>query len=238
VLLMYRRAYLRLPIFLTYVVWGAVSDGAMFFLHYRFPKQYLSIYIGELSLDSALQYAVLVELAWSVLRPYRALLPRWTVPGIAIGFLALGAAAWPFSDSRTFATYPGAWHFMAHLQQAITAERIVFFLALAGCSHLLSIGPQDRELQAASGLGFYSLVSLTGSVLHTHAALGNYYHTVDQIVAGSYLVCLVYWVVSFIQADAPRREFTPQMQGILTALGGAARAQRGQLVNSGTRDSR
>jgi hypothetical protein len=231
-LLLHRRAWRSLPVFSLYLLWGLAGDLGTMFLRFHFPAHFLEIYTVELSLDSAFQYAVLVELMWSVLRPHRASLPRGTVAGIAIFFLALGAAAWPFSDSQSFAHYSQAWHFLAHLQQDIAVVRVVCFLALAGCSHLLTLGWRDRELQVATGLGFYSLLSLAGSVMHTHHALRPFYHAVDQTVAASYVASLLYWIYSFAQAEVPRREFTPQMQGLVVALAGAARAQNSHLIAS------
>jgi hypothetical protein len=232
-LLLHRRAWRSLPVFCLYLVWGLAGDLGTLFLRFHFPAHFLEIYIGELALDSAFQYAVLVELTWSVLRPHRAVLPRGTVAGIAVLFLALGGAAWPFSDSPSFAHYPSAWHLLAHLQQDIAVVRVVFFLALAGCCQLLMLGWRDRELQVATGLGFYSLLSLAGSVMHTHHALKPLYHAVDQTVAASYAASLLYWIFSYAQAEVPRREFTPQMQGLVVALAGAARAQNSRLMTAG-----
>ena len=45
---------------------------------------------------------------------------------------------------------------MSQLQHTVSILRILFFLVLAGGSQLLSIGWRDRELQVATGLGFYS----------------------------------------------------------------------------------
>jgi hypothetical protein len=230
VLLTRKHVYRRLPVFYVYLWWGLLGDVVMLYLRHHYPHHYLQIYIGEMSLDSALQYGVLVELLWSVLKPFGDALPRGTVLGISILVIALGGAAWPFSNLQTFAAFPFWWHILARLQQSISILRILFFLVLAGSSNFLRIGWRDRELQVVTGLGFYSLVGLTASVLHSHQTLGGHYHLIDLMTASSYLVSLVYWIVSFAQQEAPRREFTPEMQSFLSAVAGNAAMQRAQMA--------
>lgn len=111
--------------------------------------------------------------------------------------------------------------------------RIAFFLALAATSQVLAIDWRDRELQVATGLGFYSLLCLSGSVLHAHQIVPrHYYHAVDQVVSMSYLLSLIYWVRCYCRADAPRRQFTPQMEKFIVTLAGEAHAQRVRLADS------
>jgi hypothetical protein len=103
---------------------------------------------------------------------------------------------------------------------------------------LLSIGWRDRELQIATGLGFFSMVSLSASILHTHQVPGAQYHLLDQIVAASYSCCLLYWAYCFARQEAERREFTPQMQNFLLAMAGTARTTRIALADSAAQRSR
>jgi hypothetical protein len=71
-------------------------------------------------------------------------------------------------------------------------------------------------------------------MLHAHQTMGapQYLH-LDQIVTASYLCSLLYWVFSFAQQEAERREFTPQMQTFLLAVAGAAKTARMELADSG-----
>jgi hypothetical protein len=43
---------------------------------------------------------------------------------------------------------------------------------------------------------------------------------------GCYLVSMLYLVFSFAQKEAPRHQFTPQMESFLLKVSGAARANR------------
>ena len=106
------------------------------------------------------------------------------------------------------------------------------FLILAGSSQVLSIGWRDRELQVATGMGFYSLVSFGAILVHTHQTSFPQYRALNEIVVASYLCSLLYWVYSFAQQEAERREFTPQMQNFLLAAAGVAREQRLALVQA------
>ncbi len=110
--------------------------------------------------------------------------------------------------------------------------RVLFFLVLAACSQLLSISWRDRELQIATGLGFYSLVSIAVSIVQAGQTVGPLYIHLNEIVGASYLCSLLYWTFSFATKVAPRREFTPQMEGFLLAVAGAARSTRVSLTEA------
>jgi hypothetical protein len=98
---------------------------------------------------------------------------------------------------------------------------------------LLSISLRDRELQIATGLGFYSIVSLAVTVLHTHNSVSkSRYLWLDRSVVISYLVALLYWAYCFARQPVERREFTPQMKNMLLAVAGAARTARIDLEQS------
>ena len=192
----------------------------------------------ETLIDSIFQFGVLIELSLSVLHPVRSSLPRATLIVIA-GLIAVGllcAAVWPFAKSPGFSSFPLAGRLLVHVQQIFSILRILFFLGLAACSQLLSIGWRDRELQIATGLGFFSLVSLSVSMLHAGQAPGPLYHMLDQLVAASYVCSILYWVFSFVQEAPERRPFTPQMQSFLLAVAGAARRDRASLAGSSSDD--
>jgi hypothetical protein len=228
-LLFYRRIYRIVPIFCLYILSTIATDLAMMAVSHYYSVQdsrYTQIYMVELSLDFLFQFCVLVELAWAVLRPIRDALPRRSIVIIAAFLLLVGAAMWPIAGRVTLPFPDPHYHTLMRLQQAFAMLRVLFVFVLAGFSQLLAIGWRDRELQIATGLGFYSLMNLGGSILHTHHASSALYHNVDVIVGFSYFCSLLYWVLSFAQQEAPRHEFTPRMQGFLLAVSGAARADR------------
>ena len=232
-LLFYRRVWRTLPVFCAYCIWDVVSNVTVFIVGQYYAAHYFQVFFVQAVLDSALLFCVLVEVAWSVLRPIRASLPRSAMLLVGVLILVAGAAIWPFT------ALPGLAHatsktglLYAQLEQTSSILRVLFFLALAGGSQLLSIGWRDRELQVATGLGLYSIVSLTVAVLATHQTSASQYAHLAQIEAATFICCLIYWVVSFAQQEAERREFTPQMRSFLLAAAGAARTTRVALNDS------
>jgi hypothetical protein len=228
-----KRTYRTLPVFSFYVVWMVVSDVAMMWVISRSPAHYLRAFLIEMPLDSFFQFCVLSELAWSVFRPIRASLPRWSVLVLPALILLTGVIVWPIAGKLALPGYSSQWHLMFQLQQTVSILRILVFFVLMALSQILAIGWRDRELQIATGLGFYSLMSLGAAIVHSRPASPAFYHSIDQIVIASYLLSLLYWTVSFLQKEAPRQEFSPKMQSILLSVAGNARASRAALEEMG-----
>jgi len=234
----YRRTWRAMPWFCGYIFWNLIGDCVGYaVLHFR-PRAYLDTYFAATVIDSALQFCVLVELAWSVFRPFRASLPRHTVWVLAILIAILGAVIWPFADYAAFARFSMEWRLLGRFEQTDSVLRVLIFLVLAAFSQLLSISWRDRELQVATGLGFYSLVSLAVSMMHSHMAATPNFRRLDQLVVATYVGSLLYWIFSFSQKEAERREFSPQMQGVLLAVAGAARSTRIAMTDSISRNPR
>jgi hypothetical protein len=234
-LLVYRRAWRILPFFFAYCIWDLLSNaGSLAMSHFLDSGYgaYITRYLIQTIIDSALQFAILVELAWSILRPIRSSLPRFTPAIIGTLILAVGAAVWPFITMPALVHLPVQIQLSAHLQETVSILRILFFLGLVACSQLLSIGWRDRELQVATGFGLYSIVSLAVTLLQTHQTTGHQYGQLNQLIVGAFICSLIYWISSFSHKQAERREFTPQMQSFLLAMAGAARANRAALAES------
>ncbi|HUX27191.1 MAG TPA: hypothetical protein VMV39_00320 [Terracidiphilus sp.] len=91
-LLIYRRAWRSFPFFFAYCVSDLCVNGGTFLADHFSPGIVgLHGYFAETIWDSVLQVSVLVELAWSVLRPLRAQLTRKTLMAVAGIFLIAGA---------------------------------------------------------------------------------------------------------------------------------------------------
>lgn len=237
-LLFHRRVWRLLPFFCVYCAWVLLCDAGNYLIRTYFLSSYLTAYLLETGVDTAMEFGVLVELAWSVLRPVRSSLPRGALILVGILIAGAGAAIWPFSSVHAIGAVSPEWQILLRLQQTSSILRIAFFLALAACSQLLSIGWRDRELQVATGLGLYSLASLAVEILHTHGAMLHHYRLLNEVLGVSYLCSLLYWVVSFAQQEAQRREFSPQMRSALLAVAGTARNTRIELTESAAGKSR
>lgn len=224
--LMYKRAYRQFPVFSLYMFWGVLNDSLMMVMSRQYPGHFFRVYLVDMPIDSIIQVCVLVEVSWAVFRPVRSLLPKGTFLVLGILILLMSAAVWPVTESLTLAGPSAQWHVLLRLQQTFSIDRILLFLGLAAFSQMLAIGWRNRELQIATGLGFYSIMSLGAAVLYTHHASGDFFHHVNQAVTGSYLCSLFYWIASFLRNEAPRKEFSPRMQHLLISMAGTARAQR------------
>lgn len=226
VALLRHKVWRTLPFFSLYVAWLLVSDGLYYLVSLRAPDSLGRLYIYETAVDSIIQFSVLVELAWSVLRPVRPSLPRGSLWVLVVLVGIAGLMIWPLAGKNEPANFTGWSLLLFHLQETFAILRVACFLIMVSFSQLLSINWRDRELQVATGLGFYSIASLLVTVLHSHQEAGDAYHHLDQLVSISYLGTLSYWVLSFATKEQERKEFTPQMQHFLLLMGGGARAGR------------
>lgn len=222
------RAFRTLPAFSIYLCWSLVSDVAMFFIGRSVsPAAYYRVYEVEMVLDASMMFAVLVELGWSALRPIRSSLPKHSWIGIAVLMLIAGLVLWPVAGVAFPSHLGRSGQFFVRLQQIPAILRVVVFFAMAGFSQLIGIGWRSRELQVATGMGFYSILSLAVTVLHTHQVAGTQsYHGLDELGTAGYLAALVYWVYCFTTKEAERQDFSPQMAGFLVLLGGSAKSSR------------
>lgn len=235
ILLLVKGRVLRsFPIFVVYLCWSLFSDLFLYCIRVLYPSEvFYRVYQVQLLADSVMIFALLVEVAWSVLRPIRNSLPKYSWIGIAVLVALGGLALWPIAGLVAPDNLSPAGLNLFRLQQTPAILRAVFFLALAAFSQVLSIGWRDRELQIATGLGFYSIISLSITIAHTHQVSGTQqYHLLDLVGGISYLAALMYWAYSFATRPAERREFSPQMQSMLLAVAGTARTSRIALSDS------
>jgi hypothetical protein len=238
-LLLFRRIYKSLPIFSLYLAWSIINDVGVFFLIRHFPNNGLRIYLVSSAVDALLMFSILIEISMSVLGPIRRSLPRWTVLEVGALVLCLCGVVWLFTKPTGYADVP-LKQLIVHMQMTTATVRVLFFVALAALSQFLSLGWRDRELQIATGFGIYSLASLLVELTYQNPALLSsptiaQFHRLEQIASTSYVLSLLYWTFSFVQAEAERREFTPQMHNLLLALAGNARDTRISMARSSSK---
>lgn len=238
-LLLYRRVGRRLPLFLVYCISSLIIDCASLALSVFSHSGYgINFYLAESALDFALQFCVLVELAWSVLQPVRRFLSPRALMLIAALILAVGATIWPFAGLSSITAPSVTWHVMMQLQQTVSIVRVLFFLVLAASSQVLSLGWRDRELQVATGFGFYSLVSIGVAVINTHQSTADQFRNLYVFVVAGFLISLLYWIFCFAQKEPARRQFTPQIQHSLLALAESAHVMRKTLSDPDAREGK
>jgi hypothetical protein len=220
-----------MPFFFLYLNFSLVSDLCSAFIVWRWGADslvYGRFYLTSTTVDAILQFSVLVEIAWSVLRPVRTSLPRKSLPALIVLVALAGLAIWPFAAMNVPASLTRPNAFLFKLEETVGILRVALFVIMACFSQLLSIGWRDRELQVATGLGFYSIANLIVTVIHSHQPITNTdaYHWLDFANSVSYLGSLTYWTYSFATKEQERKEFSPQMQNFLLLMSGGARSSR------------
>jgi hypothetical protein len=226
-----KRVGRTMPFFCLYLVWSLISDLTFAFIIWRWTSAsviYGRFYLLTTAVDSILQFTILVELAWSVLRPVRASLPRKSLPILIILVALAGLAIWPLAAMTVPPSLTSLNALLFHFEETFAILRVALFLIMASFSQLLSIGWRDRELQVATGLGFYSIASLIVTTIHSHQSIAQTlpYHWLDNTLSICYLGSLTYWVYCFATKEQERKEFSPQMQNFLLLMSGGARSGR------------
>ncbi len=220
------RLFPSMPVFGSYVIWSLFIDLVLYPIDKYAHSHYFRAYLVEMIVDAFFQFAVLVELGWNVLRPIRSSLPKQSILILALMIIGGGAIIWPIAAHTIPQWVEHIGRYLVQLQQTFAVLRVVIFIGLAGFSQMLSIGWRNRELQIATGLGFYSMFTLAISVIHNHQKEGPAYFALDRLSVASYVCSLIYWIVSFVQQEEERHDFTPQMRSFLLAVTGAARSAR------------
>jgi hypothetical protein len=244
VLLLIRRVYSSLPIFSCYIAWSIINDIGVFAMMRRLPGDADRIYLVTALVDATFMFCILIEILLSVLKPIRSSLPRRLPIAVTALAACLCLVAWLFASSSGSSAEP-LGRFLDRMQLTTSIARVLFFIVLAALSQVLSLGWRDRELQIATGFGVYSFASLLVALIRDNPALSSAtapfvpnFHVLEGIAGLSYVLSLLYWAFSFSQAETKRREFTPQMQNLLLAVVGNARATRISLTEDSKRTRR
>jgi hypothetical protein len=116
-LVLYRRVWRTLPVFLVYCIWALVSDGVACGVSLSTGGYTLEFYFADTAIDAVLQFAVFIELAWSVLRPLRSRLSRRGIWVIAAMILVACGVIWPFADIAGLSSPTRGWHLMIQIRR-------------------------------------------------------------------------------------------------------------------------
>ncbi|MDR3775533.1 MAG: hypothetical protein P4K97_01455 [Terracidiphilus sp.] len=203
-LLTQRRAFRVFPVFCFYQVCCLGSDAACWLVLRFLPASYMLFFLVDLTVDALFQLAILAELGASVVRQNHAVRPSRTVLGLlmvlACALLCL-LAKWMNPSGLPIVPF-----LYVILLQAYAILRVAALLALAWWSSLQGLYWPLKELRIASGLGFYSVVSLAAIILHSHNMTSPQYHWIDQVQVFSYFCVLSYWVLIFSKSEPKSRK--------------------------------
>jgi hypothetical protein len=227
VVLVVRRQYKIFPVFSLYVAFSVLNDigiGALLVVVSVHVAQ--SVAFALLPLEYLIDLAVLLEIAWNVLRPVHTSLPtgsiRVFVAGVALSLAAGVLLAYHFGNTGN-----KIQDIKIPLDLTVGFLRMLIFVATAAFAQLLGIGWRNKVLQIATGLSFYSAVDLIVSLVGRYSGDSAGLESV-RVVAATLEMGFFVWV--FTTKEVRRREFSPQMEQFLVTLAGRARHARTALV--------
>lgn len=227
VTLLVHRQYRAFPVFVAFIGFVTLTEPLFyFFLNHTSPATYFKFYFAMKIPEALLEFAVLIEIAANVVRPVKRSLPAgilWLLTalilvGAGVG-LTLAALSHPHSGNVLAKAFLQAGF-------AIALLRLTIFAAIVAFSQMLGIGWKNYVLQLASGLAFYSAVSLAVTLILNRVGATSDYRALNEIVTASYVSTLAYWIWSFSRQEVTRREFSPQMERFLVSISGSAKAAR------------
>lgn len=202
-LLAQRRVFRIFPVFCFYQLCCLGSDAVCWLILRFLPASYLTFFLLDTTMDTLFQLAILAELGASVVHQNHAVRPSRTVLGL---FMALACTLlWSLAKWMHPSGLPIVPFLYVILVQAYAILRVGALLALAWWSSLQGLHWPLLELRIASGLGFYSVLSLAVIILHTHNMNGAQYHWIDQIQVFGYFCALSYWVLIFAKMNPKTR---------------------------------
>jgi hypothetical protein len=168
----------------------------------RLPNAYLPATLVSITGDALFQLAILAELGRAVLRHNHVAPPSKAVL-VLLGLLACVIAA-VLNKWNVPLEYPFLSMLYLVLLQIFAALRVVFLLTLVWWTSVQKLRWPTRELQILTGLGVYIMVTLCVVILHTHNMEGMQYHWLDQLLVGSYLFALGFWILASTTKVAER----------------------------------
>ena len=227
IVLLRSRLYRAFPIFSSYILYASITDVGYFLLQPRVSdRTYFLAYFANNVPEFLLQIGILVEIARNVLNPVRRSLPRISFY-IFGAMLAVGTLVALLLSMHSQPVQLERWaRYFVHLNFGVAILRLAIFAAIAAFSQFLGINWRNHVLQIATGFLGYSIVVLLVKLLH-RISLGSLslWHVHEQLRIIGWCMALSYWSYSLSRAEAPRKEFSPQMAEFLVSIGEASRGR-------------
>jgi hypothetical protein len=233
-LMIKRRSSRDYPILLTYMFFNLAIDPLAWLL--QNTGIYTKFYFTGQVLDYLLQLLVVLEIGRNVLRPSKRSLPFRLWPVVTGGILICAILAATFSP-QVQSSNNTATHVLLRVTLGLAILKLLLFAGMAGFAQFLGITWKSRVLQLASALAFYGAISLLVQLSSSHLPSASPSYTTHlvrlaQIQWGAYGITLISWIWAFSRNEAPRKDFTPQMQEVLVTIAGAAKRTRLAVTRS------
>jgi hypothetical protein len=237
-ILFVRGTYRTFPVFFSWICFVLMLEPTFYWLMlHTSPYTYYRVFFALNFPQYLLEVGVLAEIALNVVRPVRKTLPRGLVIAFASAILLIVIAGFLVAARVNSSTLVKPRSFFV-INTTMAFLRLATFILIAGFSQVLGLNWKNHILQLASGLAFYSVVTLIVELSHSHLRDGptyaSSYAALDHLRIGGYLCTLYFWCYVFAKKEAPRKEFSPQMTKILVSLSGSTERQRAVVAR--TRD--
>ncbi len=242
-LLLIRKRFVRVyPIFVIYLLLNMVEDPLSWLLGHSVGESspaYFRFYIAVTMLDYVLQLLIVLEIGLNVVRPSKRSLPFPVWPLALVGVLVCTIVATAFSPQVQLSSLSHAGQLFLRVTLGLAVLKLLLFAALAAFAQFLGIGWKNHVLQLASGLAFYGAASLFVQMRLSHlqnidrALYFTQYVRLNQFQSAAYNATLIFWLWAFSRNEAPRKDFTPQMQQVLVTIAATARRTRWSVTRSG-----
>jgi hypothetical protein len=230
-----KRSGTEYPILLTYMFFNIAIDSSGWLL--QNASFYMKFYFTGTVLDYLFQFLIILEIGRNVFRPSKRSLPFKLWPIVTAGILICAIVAATFSPQTRANGNDGTTHLLVQVTLGLAILKLLLFAGMAGFAQFLGIGWKDRVLRLASGLAFYGAVSLIVQLSSSHvssASPGYRQHLIAlaQIQTAAYVSTLIFWIWAFSRNEAPRKDFTPQMQEVLVTIAESAKRTRLAVTRS------
>jgi hypothetical protein len=228
------------PVFLLYLLINLVEDPLGWALQTS-NGVYLRYYFVVTILDYILQLLILFEIGRNVIRPSKRSIPFPIAPVALVGVLLCALIAVSFSPQVQLIGLSHTREILIRISLLLAVLKILLFVTLAVFAQVLGIGWKSHILQLASGFAFYGAVSLMVQLSSTRVAGTDessyvvHLTRLAQIQSAAYNFTLIFWIWAFSRNEAPRKDFTPQMQEVLVTIAESAKRTRLAVTRSGDR---
>lgn len=222
-----------LPIFTAWIIFCAVRDIVLYFVHRYALHAYFNTYWALGSIDVCLQVGIFFEMAFKVFCP----LGHWAID-VRRGFQIVLAGSFAVALLLTWTAHPYSRgtiamvvHKMDFFSSALLSE---LFLGMLILSSWAGLPWRTHVARISQGLGTYAAMGLITQGAHTQPSSSNpaVYFFWSHVEIFFYICCLTYWTAALWQeAEAPRelpdkiREELAHLNRLLTMGGGGGSRQ-------------
>jgi hypothetical protein len=240
-IVIFRKGLARLyPIFLIYLFSNLVVDS-LSWVWAGNGVPYRRYYFTVTMLDYVLQLLIVFEIGLNVLRPSKRSIPFPIFPIATVAVLLSAIIAASFSEPVQSGGPEHLIRISLQVTLSLAVLKLLLFAVLAGFAQVLGISWKSHVLQLATGLAFFAGVSLLVQIGSSHVspldgpAYMSHLVRLNEVQSGAYILTLIFWIWAFSRNEAPRKDFTPQMQEVLVTIAESAKRTRLAVTRSGDR---